>query len=165
MNSLLTNCKQIVGVLAFLPFVIANTAIAQEQVMLTITNVSGNVIVELTEEELFAMEQTSIFTENECVDGLVEFSGPLARDIIALLGDAEIEALKLTATNDYSVKVPVSDIMEYDVIFAMMQDSVRFSARDKGPIWVIYPMTDHVELQDRIYNDRLIWQLVQVNAL
>ncbi len=56
-------------------------------------------------------------------------------------------------------------MLEYDVIFAMSQNGERLSIRDKGPIWVIYPMTDNDELQDRVYNDRLIWQLVKVDTL
>jgi len=50
------------------------------------------------------------------------------------------------------------------VIFATSQDGIKFSLRDKGPIWVIYPMTDNRKLQDRVYNDRLIWQLVKVSV-
>lgn len=165
MNSLLTNCKQFVSVTFILFYIFAGTAHAKEGVVLTLTNVSEDVVIELTEEDLLAMEQFSVFTENGFVDGLVEFTGPLARDVIALFEDPEIEELTLTAVNDYAVKIPVSDVMDYDVIFALTQGGEKFSARDKGPIWVIYPMTDHIELQDRVYNDRLIWQLVQVEAL
>lgn len=165
MNSLLTFWRQFVGTVFVLASTFASTAIAQEVVVLTLTNTSSGVSVELTEEDLLSMEQFSVFTENEFVDGLVEFKGPLARDIFALLEDPKIEELKLTAVNDYAVEIPVTDIMDYDVIFALMQNGDKFSVRDKGPIWVIYPMTDHVELQDRVYNDRLIWQLVRVEAL
>lgn len=170
MNSLLTLGKQSVSVVFVITSFFANSALAAGDVMVTLTNASEGIVVELTEEDLLAMDQFTVFTENEFVDGLVEFVGPLARDVIALLGDSEIEALefetlKLTAFNDYAVEVPYSDIIDYDVIFAMSQNGERFSTRDKGPIWVIYPMTDNIELQDRIYNDRLIWQLVQVDAL
>ena len=40
----------------------------------------------------------------------------------------------------------------------------RLSLRDKGPIWVIYPMTDNKELQDPAYNQRLVWQLVKIEV-
>jgi hypothetical protein len=165
MNSLLTFTKQFVAVVFIFSSIFAPAALAQESVVLTLTSASEDMLVELTEEDLLSIEQHSIFTENEFVDGLVEFTGPLVRDVVALLADLEIEALILTAVNDYAVEIPVSDIIDYDVIFALTQDGERFSARDKGPIWVIYPMTDHIELQDRVYNDRLIWQLVRVEAL
>ncbi len=165
MNSLLTVGKQFVSGVFVLTVLLASAASAGNEVYLSLTNVSDGAVVELTEDELLAMEQFTVETENEFVDGLAEFTGPLARDVVALLNTAEIETLTLTAVNDYAVEVPMSDILEYDVIFAMAQNGMRFSIRDKGPIWVIYPMSDNVELQDRVYNDRLIWQLVKVDAL
>ena len=165
MNSLLTQGKQFVGAAFVLAAFFVSAAFAQENVLLTVSNSSQSVIVELTEEDLLAMDQFSVFTENGFVDGLVEFTGPLARDVVALLDGAEVETLTLTAVNDYSVDIPMSDMLDYDVIFALTQNGERLSVRDKGPIWVIYPMTDNVELQDRVYNDRLIWQLVKVNVL
>lgn len=165
MNSLLTVCRQFVTGVFVLSFVWASTASAGDEVYLSVTNASGGVSVDLTEDDLLAMEQFTVRTENEFVDGLVEFTGPLARDVIALLNVSGIETLKLTAVNDYAVEVPMSDILDYDVIFAMSQNGMRFSVRDKGPVWLIYPMSDNIELQDRVYNDRLIWQLVKVEAL
>ncbi|OUS06808.1 hypothetical protein A9Q96_08560 [Rhodobacterales bacterium 52_120_T64] len=165
MNSLLTVGKQFVSGVFVLTFLFANSATAGENVYLSLSNVSDNAIVELTEEDLLAMEQFTVLTENEFVDGLVEFTGPLARDVIAFLNASEAETLRFTAVNDYAVEVPMSDLLNYDVIFAMTQNGTRFSIRDKGPIWVIYPMSDNVELQDRVYNDRLIWQLVKIDVL
>jgi len=165
MNSLLTVGKQFVVGMFALSFICASVASAGEDVFLTVTNAFDGFVVELTEDDLLAMEQFTVQTENEFVDGMAEFTGPLARDVIALLNATAIETLKLTAVNDYAVDVPMSDLLDYDVIFAMSQNGTRFSIRDKGPIWVIYPMSDNVELRDRVYNDRLIWQLVKVDAL
>lgn len=165
MNSLLICAKQLRGALIALIVIFASPVLSQENILLTVGSPSDDLIIELTEEDLLAMEQFSVFTENEFVDGLVEFTGPLARDVIALLENDGIETLRLTAVNDYAVEIPMSDLVEFDVIFAMAQDATRLSVRDKGPIWVIYPMSDHTELQDRVYNDRLIWQLVKVEAL
>ena len=165
MNSLLVVWKQFVTSAFVFSFVYASAASAGDEVYLSITNALDDVVIELTEDDLLAMEQFTVRTENEFVDGMAEFTGPLARDVIALLNATDIETLKLTAVNDYAVDVPMSDILDYDVIFAMTQNGTRFSIRDKGPVWVIYPMSDNVELKDRVYNDRLIWQLVKVDAL
>ncbi len=131
------------------------------QTVLTITNTTLNQSVELTEEDLLAFEQVEIRTENEFVDGIVTFRGPYARDVLASVSTVP-EVYKMVAINDYVIEIPAEDFEKYDVIFAMFQDDERFSLRTKGPIWVIYPMSDHKELQDRTYNDRLIWQLTRV---
>ena len=165
MYKFLANGKQYLSALVMLTVFSATAVQANEDVVLTLLDATTGVVVELSEADLLLLEQTVVITENEFVDGEAEFSGPLARDVIALLGNPEIVTVRLVAANEYAVEVPVSDFIEYDVIFALFQDEQRFSSRDKGPMWVIYPMSDHEELQDRVYNDRLIWQMVRVDAL
>jgi hypothetical protein len=138
------------------------SAMAQDAV-LTVSNSETGETIALSEADLKALPQSVIHTENEFVDSITAFEGPLARDVLALLG-TEAETVKLTAVNDYAVEVPMADFISYDVVFAMSADGVPFSRRDKGPIWVIYPMSDHAELQDPVFNARLIWQLVKVET-
>jgi len=68
------------------------------------------------------------------------------------------------AINEFSVTVPASDAYQYNVILALFSDGEAMSIRDKGPIWVIYPMDDHEELLDDSYNSRIIWQLTRITA-
>ncbi len=136
---------------------------AAAETILQLINTSTEEVIEISEEQFMEFEQHSVVTGNEFVDGEVEFEGPLARDVVALF-EIDAEEYVFTAVNDYAVPIPAEDIMEYDVILAVSQDGVPFSRRTKGPIWVIYPMTDHEELQDRTYNDRLIWQVASVTV-
>jgi len=130
---------------------------------LILDNADQNIHVELTMEDLLALPQIRLQTDNDFVDNGAVFIGPLARDIVAMLGD-EVKSATFTAVNDYFIEIPVADFQKYDVIFALSINGAPISLRDRGPIWLIYPMSDHPELQDRIYNDRLIWQLVKVTA-
>lgn len=139
-------------------------ASAQEEILLILENNRSQETIELTKDQLLAFDQVEVVTKNEFIDGEATFVGPLVRDVLELL-EADVEMLRFTAINDYSIDIPVSDFDSYNVIFALSQDGEMFSIRDKGPIWVIYPMSENVELQDRMYNDRLIWQLAKVSAL
>ena len=141
-------------------FAISGIAHAQDAI-LTVTNLGNGAEVMLTQEDVTALAQASVNTENEFVDAMTTFEGPLGRDVLALVG-AESGMVVLTAVNDYAVEVPFDDFINYDVVFATSADGEQFSRRDKGPIWVVYPMSDHSELQDPVYNARLIWQLVKV---
>jgi hypothetical protein len=114
---------------------------------------------EFTDADLLALPQRTVRTRTEFTDGVVEFVGPLARDAIGHFDIAGATSLHLVAANDYSIDIPISDILEYDVILAMEANGKRLSIRDKGPIWLMYPLDDHPELQDAVYNARLIWQL------
>ena len=154
----MTRLKTILALV--LALALPRVATAQDT-MLTVTNTLTGAEVTLTEAELMALPQATINTENEFVDQMTAFEGPLGRDVLALVGEGG-SMVVLTAVNDYAVEVPIEDFATYDVVFAMSADGETFSRRDKGPIWVVYPMSDHAELQDPVYNARLIWQLVKV---
>lgn len=117
---------------------------------------------EFTEADLMAMPQVTIHTHTEFTDGLVEFVGPLARDAVANVPMGDATVAHLVAANDYAFDIPVSDLMEYDVILALSANGRRLSIRDKGPIWLMYPLDDYTELQDPRYNNRLVWQLTTI---
>lgn len=139
---------------------VGTAAAAQEG--LVVASMSGEQSQSFTIEDLRALTQVVVRTSNEFVEQESEFTGPLARDVLSAVGPQASGTLLLTAANDYQVEVPATEIYDYDVIFALEMDGVALSRRDKGPIWVIYPMTQHKELQDPVYNSRLIWQLVRV---
>lgn len=155
--------RYLISIVLAVVFSIVNTSLAAAQTMLTLENPANGVVIALTEDDLLAFTQVLVKTENEFVDGMGEFSGPLVRDILTLMGDA-FETANFMAVNEYSIEIPAADFEKYDVIFAMSLNGEKFSLRDKGPIWLIYPMSDHKELQDRVYNNRLIWQLTRVTA-
>lgn len=152
--------KMMLWLTAVLALAAPRIALAQGAALTVINSVNGSEVM-LTDEELMALAQATINTENEFVDGMTAFVGPLGRDVLALVGEGG-SIVVLTAVNDYAVEVPLEDFINYDVVFAMSADGETFSRRDKGPIWVVYPMSDHTELQDPVYNARLIWQLVKV---
>lgn len=118
--------------------------------------------VSFTEEQLRAMPHTTVRTTTEFTDGVVEFVGPLARDVLAAANLGEATVAHMVAANDYALDVPVSDFENYDVILALEANGQKLSRRDKGPIWLIYPLDDHEELQDPSYTIRLVWQLTTV---
>jgi len=122
-------------------------------------------VVELFAEDLAELRQVTIITENAFVDGKVAYRGPLVRDVIDRLGLGEADLLRFTAANDYSIEIPASDFRNYDTIFAMEADGQKLSRREKGPLWLMYPISDNEELRDPIYIHRLIWQVVRIEPL
>lgn len=129
---------------------------------LTVTGADG--ILEFSMEDLKALDQTSYVTINEFVDAPTTFSGPLLRDLVAPMDPSETTTLSLTAINDYQIDVPMSDAVTYDVIVALEKDGAPMSVRENGPLWIIYPMSEHPELQTPLYSSRLIWQLTRIDV-
>jgi len=135
---------------------------AMAQTALVVAASDGSRSLSLSLADLKAMPQTVVVTSNEFIDGDRRFRGPLARDVLKLAGAGSATKVTLKAANDYQFDVEISEFNKYDVILALSMDGVALSSRGKGPIWLIYPMSDHAELRDPVYNSRLIWQLVRM---
>ena len=132
---------------------------------LTLAGATRSDILELSLEELAALPQVVVETENEFTDGIVAYRGPLVRDVLAKLGLDRLEQVRFVAANDYYVDIPTEDFRMFDAILAMEADGKPLSRREKGPLWLMYPITDFSELEDPIYLRRLIWQVVRIEAL
>ena len=63
------------------------------------------------------------------------------------------------AVDDYQVKIPMEDIRDYDVIVAYAMNGKPLPPDNKGPLWVIYPYSEHSRLQKDLYFSRSVWQL------
>ena len=153
--------QKLVGLMiSILAACIGSTAFAETA--LTVVSKNGSGVRELSLEQLQEYPQVEVLTANEFVDGERRFRGPLAREVLGLDEAAASGIVVLTAANDYQVEVSSQEFQDYDVILALSMDEKNLSRRDKGPIWVIYPMSEHEELQDPVFNSRLIWQLVKM---
>ncbi len=94
-------------------------------------------------------------------DGERTVKGVLARDLLDYVG-AKGENMKITALDGYQIDVPVTDIETYDVVIATEIDGKALSVRDKGPAWLIYPVSSHRELDDTVYESRSVWQIKSI---
>jgi len=115
-----------------------------------------------TMQQLQALPQVDLRTANDFVDGVRDFRGPLARAVLDLGGGRAAHRVVMTAANDYQVEFDAAELRKYNAIIALSMDGKPLSKRGKGPLWLIYPMSQHAELRDPAYNSRLIWQLVRI---
>ena len=145
--------------------ILSPAAIAAGEVTLELVGAGPSQSRELTLDDLAALPQFEVRTENEFTDGLVTYRGPLVRDVLAELGLERLTTVRFVAANDYYVDIPTSDFAQYGVILAMEADGTPLSLRDKGPLWLMYPISDNPTLRDPIYLRRLIWQVVRIEAL
>lgn len=116
-------------------------------------------------ETLENMPHRVLSTRNDYVDGVGTFRGPLAFDVIDLIGRAGSHRVRMSALNGYYVDIDLDEIRKYQPVLALEMNGTRLTRRDKGPIWLMYPMDDHPELQDPSYNSRLIWQMYMIEFL
>lgn len=115
------------------------------------------------EAMLAALPSASLETTTVVTDGVRQFDGFLMRDLLTLVG-ADGETVSATALNDYIIDIPMKDFERFDVLVATHMDGQRLLPSDKGPLWIVYPRDDHVQLQDIRYDYRWVWQLVRLKV-
>lgn len=91
------------------------------------------------------------------------FEGPLLRGILELAG-VDSEMVEIHALNHFHAYLPVSDVHNYDVILATKHNGKEMSIREFGPLFVIYPFSEHPELKTEAIHFRSVWQVSMIRV-
>lgn len=109
-------------------------------------------------KSLEAMPATTVVTATPWTEGDTTFVGVELKQLMDAVG-ANGTAIHAVALNDYAVDVPMGDADIPQVIVAYKMNGEPMKVRDKGPLWLIYPLSDHPELQNQETHGKMIWQL------
>lgn len=132
------------------------------QVVLTvsgsITNTNGDGTADFDMAMLKSLPKTTVETTTPWTDGVTKFEGVLVREVLAQIGASGVRA-DAVALNDYRFEMPVSDFSKYPVILAYKVDNKQLRIRDKGPLWIVYPLDGYEELRNEQTHSKMVWQL------
>jgi hypothetical protein len=135
------------------------------EVLLTVAGrigaTNGDGLARLDRAQLLAWGTDRLHTITPWDEGEATFEGVLGSRLMAGLKAAG-SVLRCKALNDYSVDIPLAELQECAVLFALQRDGRPFSVRERGPVWVVYPWSQHPELDDRLHRQRSIWQLTEI---
>lgn len=136
-----------------------------EPVVLTISGqVSANYagkMATFSMDMLAKLPQHKVFTKSPWYPAGAEFTGPLLRDVLAAAG-AKGSKIVAVALNDYKTDIPFEDAIQHDVILARLMNGKPMPVREKGPLFVVYPLDAKPELQSQVYYNRSAWQLARL---
>lgn len=116
----------------------------------------------LSDNELLELPQAEITTELPWIDGMTQFSGVQITDIFDHLETPTPENITFVALNNYQIEIAINDIEKYQPIIASRKNGKTMSVRDKGPFWVIFPLSEYPEINNTDYHAKMIWQLKEV---
>jgi len=140
-------------------------ASAQAEMTLEVTT-SGPAsdTLELSLQDLDAMDQVSFSTSTIWTDDEVTFSGvPLKTLLTALNTDGT--SVEMVALNDYKVTMPLADLEDNAPIIATRMDGETMSVRDKGPYWVVFPYDQDPKYRVETIYTFSIWQLKRLKVV
>lgn len=155
--------RRLVQIAAVSAFVFSAIGTLAGGALLTLTTAEGEVKT-LSMSDLEAMPVTEFATSTIWTEGVSEFTGVALVDFVEAMSLSG-KTINAVAINDYSIDIPISDAVEGGPMIAYRMDGKEMSARDKGPLWVIYPFDERSEYQIETYYSRSIWQLDRINVL
>ncbi len=112
---------------------------------------------------LAALPQHEFSTETPWTEGVHHFKGVLLEDLLQRLG-ASGQHIKAIALNDYHTEFN-RNLPEFSqLLLATHFDGKPMRVRDKGPLWLMLPLSELNELQNKRYHELLIWQLASLDV-
>lgn len=124
----------------------------------SVVNPNGNGKAEFDMDMLQSLPAVTVETTTPWTEGETSFEGVLVRDVLADAG-AEGSTATAVALNDYQFEVPAADFDQYSVILAYSMNGKQLRIRDKGPLWIVYPIDQHEELKNEETHSKMVWQL------
>ena len=124
------------------------------------TNEGGKAVFDIASLEKLGL--VSFQTTSPWYDGHTTFTGISLQKLMDYVG-AKGSVVKVTALNDYTTEIPLSDFKKYNVILALKINGEYMRIRDKGPMFVVYPYDSLPELNNQIYYSRSAWQVSRMN--
>lgn len=142
--------------------------LSRSRPMLTINEPSGTVR-ELTDEDIAALPWHHIDTHTRWTEGVQSFRGPYLTDVLTSGGMSRADFaghnLLMRALNDFGMVMPADEAWDFQPILACEMNGKRMRVRDKGPIWLVFPRDQRIELQNSSMDARWIWQLFEIDVV
>jgi len=124
------------------------------------TNENGKAVLDIASLE--KLGTVSFQTTSPWYNGRTTFTGISLQKLMDYVG-AKGTVVKITALNDYTTVIPLSDFKKYNVILALKVNGEYMRIRDKGPLFVVYPYDSLPELNTQIYYSRSAWQISKMD--
>ncbi|WP_417346445.1 hypothetical protein [Ferrimonas sp.] len=140
----------------------------QGRVLLTIsgkieqTNAVGE--ARLDRKMLSLLPQSSVTTLTPWTEQQHKYEGVLLSDLLLYLG-ASGGRVKASALNDYFTHIDLAELGRYPLLLATSVDGRQMRVRDKGPIWLVLPLTEYPQLDEVKFHEKMIWQLRYLEVL
>ena len=124
------------------------------------TNEDGKAVFDIATLEKLGV--VSFQTTSPWYNGRTNFTGISMQKLMDYVG-AKGTVVKVTALNDYTTVIPLSDFKNYNVILAFKINGEYMRVRDKGPFFIVYPYDSLPELNNQIYYSRSAWQVSRMS--
>jgi hypothetical protein len=118
---------------------------------------------QFSREQLLLLPQQEISTSLPWVDGELVYSGVALQTVLETMDLPMASQVTFVALNDYKIAVPKEDFDDYQPIIAIKQNGQFMSVREKGPYWLIYPLSSTPDIDNTDFHAKMIWQIRDIH--
>ncbi|MBD3788101.1 MAG: molybdopterin-dependent oxidoreductase [Sphingomonadales bacterium] len=140
----------------------AETMAPEGPVLLTVSG-AGATDLHYDQALLDALPAGAFTTSTIWTEGRQHFEGVYLHDLLTRLGVSS-GTLRLTASNDYAITIPVAEIRAGEALLAFRRNGAAMTLRDKGPLWLVYPYDSSDNFRNEVIYSRSIWQLDRIGV-
>lgn len=119
--------------------------------------------ISVTDLALRSLPRYSFATSTIWTSGVQQFTGVPLLTLLEHYGIKGRE-LELSAVNHYRITIPMSDIGQRTPLVAYERNGKPMSARDYGPLWLVYDYDGDPASRTKTAFSRSIWQLDQITV-
>ncbi|WP_417524266.1 oxidoreductase [Marinovum sp.] len=127
-----------------------------------IATTNGGALAAFDRDMLMALDWREIETFTSFTEGPQVFAGPTLQSVLEAV-EADGGTLTVTALNDYAVSFPLAMAAEHSVLLAMDHGGRPMRIREKGPIWIVFPLTE-AEAATAPFDNQMVWQLAKMHV-
>ena len=107
------------------------------------------------------MPITEFTTTTNWTNGPQTFTGVALLTLLETVGIVSGQ-VDMFAINDYSIRMSVDESTNDGAIIAYMMNGKTMTARDKGPLWLVYDYDSDPKYRTETVYSRSIWQLDRI---
>jgi hypothetical protein len=131
--------------------------------MISQTNTAGTLQFDMKILESIGLVQYNV--DDPFAQKKILYTGVLLSQLLKVAGaDSTATILTLTALDDYSTEMKISDTAKWPILIATQADGAYMPIDKNGPLISVFPFNDFPEIDHLTYDAQWIWSLAKITV-
>ncbi len=121
--------------------------------------------ITLDEAALAALPQVEFETATPWTLGTYRYRGPTLKSVLAAQQVDSASAIDVAALNGYQQRVDLSLFAKVPLTLVRYQDDKPLTRRNKGPLWLLVPLSAHPDMDVSAIHNNMVWQVIRIEVV
>ncbi len=121
--------------------------------------------ITLDEAALAALPQVEFETATPWTLGTHRYRGPTLKSVLAAQQVDSASAIDVAALNGYQQRVDLSLFAKVPLTLVRYQDDKPLTRRNKGPLWLLVPLSAHPGMDVSAIHNNMVWQVIRIEVV